>query len=325
LSGSIHSEIFDLNDPLVSIVIPCREIDDMTKECVKQCATLDYANFEILLLPDRPASLEGTTVIPTGQVSPGRKRNIGSGVAKGEILAYIDSDAYPRKDWLKNAVSHLEKDSAIAAVGGPGLTPPEDNNFEQAQGRILSSFLVGGISSRYKGSDPIETDDIHSVNFIAWKKRIDSVGGWNEQYWPGEDTLLCLSLKASGYKQLLAPDVVVYHHRRKTWKGYLQQIWNYGVHRGFFAKHFPDTSRRVGYFVPSMLVLGLVVGIPLSVIVPALMDLVLIGLIVYLALVTIVVLQNLKSAPIVLVGLPLTHSTYGIGFMKGLVTRRLPR
>jgi cellulose synthase/poly-beta-1,6-N-acetylglucosamine synthase-like glycosyltransferase len=316
------------DDPLVSIIIPCREIDDTTRECIAQCSKLDYQNFEIVLLPDAATSsfsLEGTTVVNAGRVSPGRKRNIGAGIAKGEILAYIDADAYPRKDWLRNAVSHLEKDANIAAVGGPGLTPPEDNGFEQAQGRILSSFLVGGISSRYKGSAPIETDDIHSVNFVAWKKKIVAAGGWNEQYWPGEDTLLCLSLKASGYKQLLAPDVVVYHHRRKTWKGYLEQIWNYGVHRGFFAKHFPANSRRVGYFVPSLLVLGLVFGILLSIVIPAFMDIVLVALIAYLALITIVVLQNLKSAPIILLGLPLTHSTYGIGFIKGLTTRRLSR
>jgi cellulose synthase/poly-beta-1,6-N-acetylglucosamine synthase-like glycosyltransferase len=314
-------------NPFVSIIIPCREIDETAKECVVRCSHIDYPNFEIILLPDNASSssFERTTVVPTGRLPPGKKRNIGAGVAKGEILAFIDADAYPRKDWLRNAVSYLQGDDKIAAVGGPGLTPPEDNEFEQAQGRILSSFLVGGISSRYKGSYPVETDDIHSVNFIAWKKAIEAAGGWNEQYWPGEDTLLCLRLKALGYKQLLAPDVIVYHHRRKSWKGYLEQIWNYGVHRGFFAKHFPANSRRVGYFIPSILVLGLVVGIPLSMIIPAIVDLVLTALLVYLLLILIVVLQNLKSAPIVLVGLPLTHSTYGIGFLKGLASRRLTR
>jgi cellulose synthase/poly-beta-1,6-N-acetylglucosamine synthase-like glycosyltransferase len=317
----------DLNNPLVSIIIPCREIDGTANDCALKCSNLDYPNFEVILLPDSyPYSCtEGGTIVPTGRVSPGRKRNIGASVAKGEILAYIDADAYPRKDWLRNAVYHLQKDITIAAVGGPGLTPPEDNSFEQAQGQILSSFLVGGISSRYKGSNPIETDDIHSVNFIAWKKRIEAVGGWNEQFWPGEDTLLCASLKAAGYKQFLAPDVVVYHHRRKTWREYLSQIWNYGVHRGFFAKHFPDNSRRVGYFAPSLLILGLAAGIPISMIVPAFFYFLGFGLIVYFALILVVVLQNLKTAPTILVGLPLTHSTYGIGFIRGLTARRLSR
>ena len=129
----------------------------------------------------------------------------------------------------------------------------------QAQGAILSSFLVSGnISSRYKGSEARETDDIHSVNFVAWRKVIEAVGGWNEQYWPGEDSLICLAIKKAGYKQLLAPDVVVYHHRRSTWKGYFYQIRNYGIHRGYFAKRFPETSLRIGYFFPSLLILGFV-------------------------------------------------------------------
>ncbi|MFQ6136538.1 MAG: glycosyltransferase [Candidatus Hydrothermarchaeales archaeon] len=48
----------------------------------------------------------------------------------GELLAFIDSDAYPRKDWLKNAVKYFSNPE-IAAVGGPGLTPEEDNTLQK--------------------------------------------------------------------------------------------------------------------------------------------------------------------------------------------------
>jgi cellulose synthase/poly-beta-1,6-N-acetylglucosamine synthase-like glycosyltransferase len=46
--------------------------------------------------------------------------------AKGEICAFIDSDARPEKNWLKNALPYLS-DPEVVAVGGPGLTPPEDS------------------------------------------------------------------------------------------------------------------------------------------------------------------------------------------------------
>ena len=62
--------------------------------------SLDYKNFEIIVLTEEPASLDGASVLVTGPVSPGRNRNIGASVAKGEIFAYIDADAYPRSDWL---------------------------------------------------------------------------------------------------------------------------------------------------------------------------------------------------------------------------------
>ena len=156
-----------------------------------RCRELEYPRFEIILLPDQDGSVEGARVLSTGRVSPGRKRNLGASTAAGEIFAYIDSDAYPRRDWLANAVVHLKKEG-VGAVGGPALTPPAENGFAQAQGALLASFRIGGVSARYEESRIQDIDDIHSVNFVAWRRVVDKAGGWNEHYWPGEDTLICL-------------------------------------------------------------------------------------------------------------------------------------
>ncbi len=311
--------------PRVSIIIPCRTVDDLAKNCVAKCKLLDYQNFEIILLPDSTSSLEGVNVIPTGQVSPGKKRNVGNSVASGEVFAYIDADAYPRPDWLSNAVNYLGR-GGVGAVGGPGLTPPDDSSFAQAQGAILSSFLVSGkISSRYRRSEAEESDDIHSVNFVAWRKVIEAVGGWNEQYWPGEDTLICLEIRKAGYKQLLAPDVVVFHRRRPTWRGYLNQIRNYGIHRGYFAKSFPENSLRLEYFFPSLLIISLVIGIAVSLVFPLFWYVILAGVLCYVVILLAVSLQSTKNISKILVGVPLTHLAYGEGFIQGLASRKLSR
>jgi cellulose synthase/poly-beta-1,6-N-acetylglucosamine synthase-like glycosyltransferase len=309
----------------VSIIIPCRTIDEVTKNCVSKCHSLDYPNIEIVLLPDERGFTDGALVFPTGPVSPGKKRNVGASAAKGEVFAYIDADAYPRTDWLSNAMRYLQRDN-VGAVGGPGLTPPDDSSFAQAQGAILSSFLVSGkISTRYKSSQAEETDDIHSVNFVAWRKVVERVGGWNEQYWPGEDTLICREIKKAGYKQLLAPDVVVYHKRRTTWGGYLTQIRNYGIHRGFFAKHFPENSLRLGYFFPSFLIIGLVGGILLSLVFPLFWYVLATCVVLYILVLLAVAISDIKNISRILLGIPLTHLAYGTGFLQGLVIRRLSR
>ncbi len=94
-------------ESLVSIIIPCKEVDNYTRECIEYCKRLDYSNFEIILLPDTfPQTIDGVKVIPTGSVSPGVKRNKGVETANGEFCAFIDNDAYPRSDWLTNALSH---------------------------------------------------------------------------------------------------------------------------------------------------------------------------------------------------------------------------
>ena len=55
------------------------------------------------MLPDYAEELPENRVrmLPTGPVKPSDKRNIGVNAAKGEVVAFIDGDAYPAKDWLK--------------------------------------------------------------------------------------------------------------------------------------------------------------------------------------------------------------------------------
>ena len=220
-----------MNQPSVSIIIPCRDVDPFVIECIQHCSGQIYERFEIILLHDSETVLEGVKVVPTGSVLPGRKRNLGARVATGDVYAYIDSDAYPRGDWLANGVRHLQE-ASVGAVGGPAVTAPSDDGFCQAQGTVLSSFLMSGtLSARYREKSTTETDDIHSVNLLAWKNVVHEVGGWNEKYWPGEDTLFSLAIRKAGYKQLLASDVVVYHHRRKKIGQYLRQVSSFGTHR----------------------------------------------------------------------------------------------
>jgi len=288
-------------------------------ECIEYCTKLNYEPFEIILLPDSAATVEGVKMVPTGPISPGKKRNIGAKIAVGDVYAYIDADAYPRQDWLANAIRHVQEDG-VGAVGGPALTSPYDSRFCQAQGFVLSSFLVSGrVSARYKESGTSDTDDIHSVNLVVWRRVVEEVGGWNEKYWPGEDTLFCLAIRKAGYRQLLASDVVVYHHRRPKMAQYLHQISSFGIHRGYFAKRFPGNSRRLGYFTPSMIVAGLVFGPAISVLIPLMWWVYFGGLAIYAALLVSTAAKNKGNRFTVFILILITHLAYGVGFVRGLL------
>jgi cellulose synthase/poly-beta-1,6-N-acetylglucosamine synthase-like glycosyltransferase len=315
-------------DLSISIIIPCIRIDDYTRQCIEHCKQLDYGNYEIVLLPDVESDrVDGVKVIPTGSVSPGAKRNIGVANSFGEICAFIDSDAYPRKDWLKNAVKYFE-DSETAAVGGPGLTPEEDGLMQKAGGFVLSSFMTGHLSKRYRSTQASESDDIHSCNFIACKSVLKEIGGWNEEYWPGEDTLICRGIKKMGKRMVEAPDVVVYHHRRPLFLMHLRQVSSYGLHRGFFAKRFKENSLRPLYFAPSLLVVALLSGSLFSLVNGLVFIAFLLFLTVYLFLcmvASIVEVKSLMLVPVVWLGMVLTHLVYGVSFIIGFVKSDLQR
>ena len=313
---------------LVSIIIPCKNIDDYTRECIVYCKLLDYPFFEIILLPDYPDKpIEGIISIPTGPVSPGLKRNIGVNNSKGEFCAFIDNDAYPRSDWLTNAMKYFD-DPEVGGIGGPGITPETDGFMQKSGGYVLSSFMVGSLSSRYKTKSCFESDDIHSCNFIARKSVVEEAGGWNEKYWPGEDTLMCLAIKKVGKKLIESSDVVVYHHRRSLFRQHVRQVSRFGEHRGFFVKKFPENSFKLTYFFPSLLVSSLFAGLVLSLFFPFFAYLMLFGLVVYLFSVLIAAALQAKSIKLmfsVWLGIIVTHIVYGVFFLSGLVKRDLKR
>jgi cellulose synthase/poly-beta-1,6-N-acetylglucosamine synthase-like glycosyltransferase len=289
---------------------------------------LDYPNFEIILLPDYSTeAIDGVIIIATEPVPPGVKRNIGIKNSSGEFCAFIDNDAYPRSDWLTNAVKCFENPQ-VGGVGGPGLTPNEDCSMQKAGGYVLSSFMVGNLSSRYKTKGCFESDDIHSCNFIARKTVIEAAGGWNEKYWPGEDTLMCLAIKKLGKKLIESSDVVVYHHRRSLFKPHLKQVSRFGEHRGFFVKKFPENSVKLTYFFPSILVSSFLAGLLISLLFPFFAYVLLFGVAVYLVSSLIAAAQQVQRIKLLIsvwLGIIVTHIIYGSFFLCGLIKRDLKR
>jgi glycosyltransferase involved in cell wall biosynthesis len=309
----------------VSIIIPVKEFNQNLDECIKHCLKLDYPNYEIIILPDSSMKLlhNRVRIIPTDVKGPSEKRNLGIKEAKGEILAFLDDDTFPPQDWLKKAVKNLE-DEDIAAVGGPAVTPKNDGLEEKASGDIYSSLLGGGVYRyRYVPQKRRLVDDFPSCNFIVRKSILEEVGGFKTKFWPGEDTAICLEItKDLGKKIVYDPEVLIYHHRRRLFVPHLKQVCNYALHRGYFAKRFPQTSLRISYFLPTLFVLGLLFGWSLGFIHPLFYKIYFITILIYLFMALLTGLNN-KLSLSVFSGLILTHLCYGIWFLKGLFSWRL--
>ncbi len=317
----------------VSIIIAVKTWQKNLEECVDKCQGLDFSEFEILILPDKPIDRDspqkaGTApvrIIPTGPVSPAQKRDIALNYAKGEILAFLDDDAYPDKNWLKNAIKNFD-DSSVAAVGGPAVTSPADNLRQKASGKIYASGLVSArFAYRYIPKKNIEVDDYPSCNFLVRKSIMLELGGFNTNFWPGEDTKLCRDItKKLGKKIIYDPSVLVYHHRRPIFTAHLKQIASYALHRGYFVKKYPETSLKTAYFLPGIFVIGFFLGGIISLFSVSFRLIYFSGLYLYLVLALIFSFsRDLHLFYYVFLGTILTHFVYGIYFLNGLFIKRL--
>ena len=314
----------------ISIVVPVKGDNKYLRECIEACLNLDYPNFEVIVLPDEAIALpygDKVRIIPTGHIGPAKKRDMVVDQCRGEILAFLDDDTFPKKDWLKNAISNFDN-KEVAAVCGPAVTPENDSLAQKVSGTVFSlSFVSGAYSMRYvpTGSRR-EVDDFPSCNFLIRKDVFKQIGGFDTNFWPGEDTVLCYKITKELMKKIIYdPGVLVYHHRRPSYDLHLKQVESYALHRGCFVKRFPATSLRFSYFVPTIFVLGLAIGGALAIFMPA-MRFLYFGVIgVYLILDLSYSSKNGNRAlkfRVFFLNI-LTHLAYGIYFIKGLLSRKL--
>ena len=326
------------HDPLVSIVIACPRASWMLDECLESIRQQSYGSWECIVLPDGEEKAPDdprVRVVPTGKVRPAEKRNTGIREAKGEIVAFIDDDAYPDVHWLEYAVKYFGE-REIGAVGGPGVTPPGDSYLSRVGGRVYDNPLVSG-NYRYRyraGGVRMDVEDYPSCNLLVRKSVLDAIGGYRTDFWPGEDTLLCKDILDNWKRIVYDPWVVVYHHRRPLFLPHLRQLGRYAFHRGYFCKRYPSNSLRLSYFVPSMFVAYLAVwavaaAVPQPESMPLWLFLAWHGLIasplVYLAAV-LISSASLNPATWLLTaaGVFASHVTYGVRFIQGVCAKKAP-
>lgn len=321
-----------------TIIIAVKEINDyLRKETIPAILSQTEKDFELLIITDKESSEEflKTVIIPSfSEAGPADKRDLGAKKAKGEILAFLDDDSYPARDWLENALEIFKKDDFLAGIGGPTLTPFHDSIFQKASGFVWSTWLgCGGAGThRCNIEKKREIDDYPTVNFLVRKKDFWEAGGFDSHFWPGEDTKLCHDLVYKLKKKIIYdPSVLVYHHRRPVFKAHLEQISRYAIHRGHFARVLPKTSLRFGYLVPSFFVMGLLGGMFVSLIFKALLPFYLLVLGIYFLLLFLISLRiafserNWKLGILVAASIFVTHLAYGFLFIKGFFSKNLAR
>ena len=315
-----------------SIIIPVKAVNDYLIENISYIFSINSHDWELIILPNADEENkwgEKVRVIATGQVGPADKRDLGAKFARGEILVFFDDDSYPARNTLSEA-SAIFEDQTIAAIGGPAITPISDNFLQKVSGAVFISKFSGGNPERYLSIGKLkQIDDWPSVNLMIRKKIFLEVGGFSSPYWPGEDTQLCWRVtKIFSYKMVYSPDVIVYHHRRSGLMHHLKQVGAYGLHRGYFAKKFPETSLRLKYFLPSAFFI-LVIVTPFQAVTPyAFGKLINSAWIIYGFAIIIASYQIYKyeTFSIALCAIPyivLTHICYGYKFLKGLATTNL--
>jgi len=251
----------------INVFVPFITLNGYVIECIEHILRLDYPNFLLILLPDEEITLpekfandSRIKIIVTGNETIARKRNMGiDAFPDCDYFAFIDSDAYPRKDWLKNAVSHFNSEKEIWAVGGPNITPPAEPLLNRVVGNASKSILISGM---YYFRKRIEKNrfcnNLPTCNLIISKAAMTDLKCFNANLITGEDIDICNRIISKQKKIYYAEDVLVYHHNRQLFLPFIKQRITYGFSVFRVISENPSFSNFF-LFIPLFFLIGITI------------------------------------------------------------------
>lgn len=195
-------------------------------------------------------------------------RNIGLRAARGEIVAYIDDDAVPSRNWLLQ-LNRLFADPKIAATGGTVyLIHPEHAALQHRLGIISPigeqyDVRLGPLDHLpFEGAGRFWTMRMMGANMAYRRSALLAIGGFDEFYeWVYDDADVALRLSAAGFLVQPVQEAPVYHvpasSRNRTVFTFNGRWWiqtkaavYFSVRNGrAFGVPVHRILRRIGYFV----------------------------------------------------------------------------
>jgi len=237
----------DMRWPPISVVICAYNAEATLEECLRVTCTLDYPKLEIIVVDD--GSTDATPniarrfpevrllTIPHGGLSVAR--NEGFRAARGEVVAYLDSDAFPSPDWPYYLVLGFDEDM-VGGVGGPNVPPAED-----PLGAHVVARAPGGPVHVLLSDDRAE--HIPGCNMAFWTQTLEDVGGFDPVFTSaGDDVDLCWRVLDRGWDIGFHPAALVWHHRRASTRAYLRQQRSYGRSETLVQARHPGRFTGLG-------------------------------------------------------------------------------
>ena len=220
----------------VNIIIPAIKIDDELLKCLREINKISYSNFFVTIVLDYdekkwlPKIKYKINKLIVGKINMSKKRNLAAKKFKSKYIAFIDSDAYPNKNWLKLATKYLKLKKGDV-VGGPSL-PFSDQNYSEKICYLSkrSLFVTGYLNFRkYKAKSRL-CDWLESCNLVMEKKFFLKYKGMDEKRYTGEDKEFFerARKKNPNIKVFYSPDLYI-HHRERRFLGFLLQRSCFGM------------------------------------------------------------------------------------------------
>ncbi len=233
--------------PSISVIVCSYNGSATIRDTMEGLMKLKYPNFDVIVVNDGSTDNLAEIVrkypvqlITTTNCGLSSARNTGMYNAKGEILAYIDDDAYPDEHWL-HYLAYAYMTSSHGAMGGPNIIPAEDGPLATC----VANAPGGPV--HVLSTDEI-AEHVPGCNLSVRKSVLIEIGGFDPIYRAaGDDVDVCWRIQEAGYTIGFHPSALVWHHRRNSLKAYWKQQQGYGKAEALLEHKWPEKYNGFGH------------------------------------------------------------------------------
>jgi GT2 family glycosyltransferase len=234
--------------PHVTVVVCSLDGARTIRDTMEGLSRLEYPNFEVIVVndgstdatPDIVSEYPAVRLISTENRGLSAARNTGWQLASGEIVAYIDDDAYPDPHWLHYLV-HRFMTGDWVGVGGPNIAPPGDGPIADCVANAPGGPVHVLLSD-------VEAEHIPGCNMAFRRAALAAIHGFDVRFRAaGDDVDVCWRLQHDGGKLGFHAGAMNWHHRRNSLLGYWHQQRGYGKAEALLEEKWPERYNGAGH------------------------------------------------------------------------------
>jgi glycosyltransferase involved in cell wall biosynthesis len=216
------AHIGSMKTPDVSVIVPAHRDSPALRRCLAALAVQECPadRFEVVVVlngarPPAPEQFDGPGELRVRAVhepTPGSysARNRGLLVARGDTLAFTDSDCVPDVDWVTRGMRALTRGDADIVAGKVRVTFASDDPrdpvslFERCFAFRQDAYVRWGFGA--------------TANLITSRRVVEAAGPFESRLLSGGDIEWCFRARRLGFRLEYASDVVVTHPARTTYR-----------------------------------------------------------------------------------------------------------
>lgn len=236
--------------PFITIMIPAHNEGIVIKNTVENITTVDYDNYELILIDDRSEDNTAEVIKQIAEEHPNikyliREKDAFPGksavlndalkMAKGEAILVFDADARIKPDFIKNLLPKLEPEDVGAVQARKVISNRNDNFLTRCQDNEMAldtHFQIGRDAVR-------GAVELRGNGELIKRKALEDIGGWNN-YTITDDLDMSTRMQIKGWDIRFCPEVSVYEEgvmeivplirQRRRWiegsiRRYLENFW----------------------------------------------------------------------------------------------------